>query len=229
MKTFITILLFTGLYSNMFAQDAKKEAQKVETKMDPIRATDMNVVSASFTVKDFDFWRKSYVSHDSMRKAYAMEPLLLGRGVDNPNMVYLVNKTTDVQKSKSLFAIPEMKAMMDSSGVTSAGTFEYAHVIRLDTTNAANKMRLRVSHHVKDFDAWLKVYDGEGRAERAKYGMEDRSLSRGLDDPNMVYITFYVVDKDKAMARGNSPELKKLMMDAGVDSEPKIFLYTVVN
>lgn len=202
---------------------------KVETKMDPISSADINVVSASFTVKDFDVWKKAYMSHDSMRMAYAMEPLLLGRGVDNPNMVYIVNKTTDVQKSKSLFAMPEMKAMMDSSGVTSAATVEYAHVIRLDTTNAANKMRLRVSHHVRDFDTWLKVYDGEGRAERAKYGMEDRALARGLDDPNMVYVTFYITDKDKAMARGSSPELKKLMTDAGVDSEPKMMMYKALN
>ncbi|MEO6133278.1 MAG: hypothetical protein ABIQ02_15655 [Saprospiraceae bacterium] len=202
---------------------------KVETKMDPIPAADMNVVAASFTVKDFDMWKKGYMSHDSMRTAYAMETLLLGQGVDNPNMVYLVNKTTDLQKSKSLFAMPEMKTMMDSSGMIGAPTIEYAHVIRLDTSMAANKMRLRVSHHVKDFDAWLKVYDAEGRAERAKYGLADRAMARGLEDRNMVYITFYVVDKDKAMARGSSPELKKLMMDAGVDSEPKMVLYNVVN
>ena len=54
-------------------------------------------------------------------------------------------------------------------------------------------------------------------------------IARDADDPNMVYIVFAITDMEKAKARMESPELKKLMTDAGVDSEPKFVKYTLMN
>ncbi|MEP6646479.1 MAG: hypothetical protein ABJC12_05280 [Saprospiraceae bacterium] len=200
-----------------------------EAKMEPIPAADFTVVAVMHTVKDFDGWKKVYMSDDSLRNAMGMKTFTMGRGVDNPNMVYVTNKVSDLQKAKDFLNNPRLKMVMDSAGVTSAPEVVFAKVVRMDTTAPGSRLRMRVAHHVKDYDAWLKTYDGEGRTARLTYGLADRSLARDINDPNMVYITFYIMDKDKAMARFSSPELKKLMTDAGVDSEPKTLLYNTVN
>jgi len=87
---------------------------------------------------------------------------------------------------------------------------------------------MSVAHHVKDFDAWLKAFDAEGSAARAANGIIDRAILRDFYDPNTVYITSEVSDLAKAKARMSSPELKKAMADAGVDSPPTIRWYKLV-
>jgi hypothetical protein len=84
-----------------------------------------------------------------------------------------------------------------------------------------------IKHKVKDFDAWLKVFDNEGMDARKSFGIIDRGLARGVDDPNMVYIVFAVENWEKANARFNSEELKKLMTEAGVEGSPTIIRYNI--
>ena len=90
-------------------------------------------------------------------------------------------------------------------------------IIPIDT-----KDRVMVTHRVKDFDAWVKVYDGEGKPTRASEGMVDRVLARGIDDPNIVHIVFAVTDMAKAKAAITSEAKKNLMMSAGVEGAPTI-------
>jgi quinol monooxygenase YgiN len=84
-----------------------------------------------------------------------------------------------------------------------------------------------IAHRVKDFEAWLKVFDEEGPAKRKENGFLDRGLARGLDNPNMVYIVFAITDKEKAKARINSAELKKIMTDAGVEGPPQFMYFSL--
>ena len=86
-----------------------------------------------------------------------------------------------------------------------------------------------ITHKVKDFDAWLKVYDGEGMATRAAEGMVDRVIARGVDDPNMVHIVFAITDMTKAKAAITSEAKKKIMMSAGVDGPPTIEFYNMAD
>ena len=117
---------------------------------------------------------------------------------------------------------------MQKGGVVGAPLIKYITVIRNDTTSIETKDRLMISHHVKDFDAWLKVFDSEGKESRATSGLIDRGSARGVDDPNTVYVLFAVTDLAKAKARSASPELKKLMTDAGVDGPPSADFYKLV-
>ena len=117
---------------------------------------------------------------------------------------------------------------MQKGVVTGPPIILYITVIRDDNSNIEQKDRLLVSHHVKDFDAWLKVFDSEGKETRAGYGLIDRGIARGIDDSNTVYVLFAVSDITKAKTRSNSPELKKLMTDSGVDGPPTINFYKLV-
>lgn len=136
---------------------------------------------------------------------------------------------TDVEKAKAFAHLPALKQAMVKAGVSSSPLFTYHDVIRQEDVPVEMNERVSVSHRVKDFDAWLKAYDAEGKTTRAANGLVDRALSRGVDDPNMVYIVFAVSDMAKAKARLNSPDLKKIMTDAGVEGPPVIHFYRIVN
>ena len=83
-----------------------------------------------------------------------------------------------------------------------------------------------VHHTVKDFDAWLKVFDSEGMEKRKSFGLTDRGLGRGIDDPNTVYVFFAVSDWKKVNDRLSSEELTNMMKEAGIEGAPAIVKYT---
>jgi hypothetical protein len=187
-----------------------------------------DIVRLQFHVKDYGKWYTSFLSADSLRLAYGLHKYVISRGLGaDSNMVMIVNKIDDLKKAKDFYAQPQLKARMQQSGVIGSPKFQYLHVINNDTATVPQAERISVTHHVKDFTAWLKVYDGEGKDARAANGMVDRAMSIGLEDSNTVSIVFVITDMAKAKARVSSPDLKKLMTDAGVDSAPDIVFYRV--
>jgi len=121
-------------------------------------------------------------------------------------------------------ADPKLKATMDKAGVTSKPDINFYHVIRF-SGDPRVKQFMVVNHKVKDFNAWLKVFDGEGPAKRASEGFTDIALARGVDDTTMVHLAFAVTDMAKAKAAIVSDDKKKLMMSAGVIGKPDIRFY----
>lgn len=186
------------------------------------------ILMVQHKVKDYDKWLPVYQADESARTANGLTEMALGRGLDNKNEITVAFKAGDIQKAKDFTSSPALKEAMQKGGVTGAPVITYLNVIRDDNSPIEQKDRVMVAHHVKDFDAWLKVYDAEGKDARAANGMVDRGLARGIDDPNMVYVLFAVTDMAKAKARAGSPELKKLMTDAGVDGPPTVNFYTLV-
>jgi hypothetical protein len=186
------------------------------------------VMAIQHRVKNFDKWEQGYLAHDSMRQVYGITAGELGRDLKDSNMVYVLDKINDLEKAKSFSTSPDLKTAMMKAGVIGKPGISFAEVIRSNDTTLATMDRLGVAHHVKNFDAWLKVFDAEGTATRASYGLVDLKLARSLVDSNMVYITFAITDMAKAKARGSSPELKKIMQDAGVDSPPTMRFYRIV-
>lgn len=187
------------------------------------------VFSVSHTVKDFDAWKKVYDEHESKRAEAGFTKLAVSRDMDDPSKVYVFNRIADLQKARDFAKDPGLKEAMQKGGVTGTPVMLYVDVIRFAESPAENKDRLRVGHKVKDFDAWLKVYDAEGKETRAAHGLIDRAISRNVDDLNMVYITFAISDLAKAKARLNDPALKQIMTDAGVIGAPEINFYSIVD
>jgi hypothetical protein len=237
MKQILAFLSAGIIFSLASCNNSGKEKEETKTNDTATTAkapekpafTPFNVMVIQHPVKNFDKWLPVYKGHDSVRKAYGLNEIGVARGLDNPNMVYIALKADDVQKAKQFAVLPNLKETMMKAGVTKPPVISYLNVIRDDNSTIDQKERVMVAHHVKDFDTWLKAYDGEGKATRAANGLIDRGLARGVDDPNMVYVLFAISDLAKAKARINSPELKKLMTDAGVDGPPTISFYKLVN
>ena len=235
MKTILTMfvamlaLSFTSCKkeSDKEVTPAESSPEKVAVQEEPVFEP-FKVMVITHTVKDFDTWKKAFDEHESIRTASGFTLRALGRDMDNPNKVYVFLNMEDLQKAKDFAANPELKDRMKKGGVTSAPEFRYADVIRFEESPATLKGRVRVGHKVKDFDAWLKVYDAEGKETRMAHGLVDRAISRSIDDPKMVYVTFAISDLEKAKARLKDPALQKIMTDAGVIGKPEITFYNAV-
>ena len=230
-KPLLTVCLATALFSCNNSTEKKEEPAKAAdttaTAAAPVPAafTPFDVLEITHTVKDYAVWRPLFNSDSTSRKASGMEDIVVGRGLEKNNDLVVVLKVSDVQKAKAFAADPRLKAVMDKGGVISKPDAAFFHVIRFNA-DSKEKQWVVVTHKVKDFDAWVKVFDAEGAATRASNGMVDVVLARGIDDPSIVHLVFDIKDMAKAKARMNSPELKKIMMDAGVEGMPKIAFYT---
>jgi hypothetical protein len=81
-----------------------------------------------------------------------------------------------------------------------------------------------VSHRVKDYAAWRKVYDEFAPTQKAG-GVTAQSVYRSKDDPNVVLVLHSFGTMAEVEAFIASPELREAMGRAGVDGAPRIELF----
>ncbi len=184
-----------------------------------------DVITYKITVKEYTKWRTLFDSDSVARNESGMKLITVSRGIDNPNNLNLAFEIADVQKAKDFAANPRLKAVMQKGGVISAPIIDFVHVIRFDKAAMSIPEYLEVTHKVKDYDAWLKVFDAEGTEKRAAEGMKDCVLARNIDDPNIVNLVFVITDMAKAKAAIASEEKKNLMKSAGVEGKPRILFF----
>jgi hypothetical protein len=223
-------LLFPVLaFSVIILFSCNNDEDKKEAGPDVIPSASFKVILLRHPVRDFAHWKSEYMSHDSMRQLYGVHHFLYGRSLEDSNMVIVIDKITEGEKAKNFSHLPELKMDMLKAGVTGPPSIGFADIVRNDDSKIEEKDRVMIIHKVKDFNTWLKVYDGEGMNARKKYGLIDRGLGRDMDDPNKVYIVFAISDMKKAKARIASADLKKIMTDAGVEGPPDVFYYRLVD
>jgi hypothetical protein len=78
-----------------------------------------------------------------------------------------------------------------------------------------------LNHKVKDFKTWKPFYDADS-LRRNDAGLKELYVASSASDPNDVHIAFETNDFAKAQKFMESPDLQKVMEQAGVISEPKI-------
>ena len=229
-KPLLALCLLAAISScNNNTEQAKDDPAKKEdsvTATPPVAAfKPFDVALVTHKVKDYAAWRPVFDADSANRKQNGMEQIVVARGADSPNNIMMAFKIADIQKAKDFAASPKLKESMKKAGVISRPDFEIFHVIRYNP-GSKEKQWVDVTHKVKDFDAWLKVFDREGTATRADQGLIDVVLARNVDDSNTVHLVFDIKDMAKARARMNDPALKKIMIAAGVIGVPKIEFYT---
>lgn len=178
-------------------------------------------------VANYDKWKTSYDAHDSIRMASGLHNYVLGRGMDDPNMVVVILKADDVDKAKALTSSQEMMDRMKKAGVVGKPEMTLLKVAMNDTTMIDQKARLMLNHKVKDWDVWKKAFDDDKQA-RMDAGLIDRGLGYSVDDNHMVSIVFAVTDKKRADDFSKSKDLKDKMAAAGVEGPPTTFYYNIV-
>ena len=177
-------------------------------------------------VANYSKWLAGYEAGDSMRLSYGVHNYVLARGVKDSNMVMVAVKIDDTAKAKAFMTAPGLKAAMQKAGVIGSPAISFLDVQTQDTSANTASTRLMVTHKVKDWDAWKKVYD-EDKPNRMNAGLSDRLLAYNIGDNHMVTMVLLVSDMKKAEDFSKSPALKAKMEAGGVEGPPSFFYYTI--
>ncbi len=211
--------------------DSANEATPAATtpmEANTIVTTPMSMMTVEHKVADYEKFKTVYDEHDSMRLAHGVHNYVISRGVNDANMVMVALKADDMAKAKAFAKDASLKQAMQKAGVTGAPTMSFANITWQDTvTLGPDVIRSRTTFTVKDWAAWEKNFV-EGRQERIDNGIVDRSYGHDADDNKKIFLVTAVTDTAKAFAYYKSDALKKRREAGGVVSEPKRFLFRIV-
>ena len=103
------------------------------TPVNTIVTTPQNMMVVTHKVADFAKWKTSYDEHDSLRLANGIHSYVIGRGMQDSNMVLVAVKVDDMAKAKAFAKDPSLKKAMQKGGVTGAPTISFITTIWQDT------------------------------------------------------------------------------------------------
>jgi hypothetical protein len=223
------VILFTSCGSGgsekTSATDTTKAADTTaKAPVSTIVTTPQNVMVVNHKVADFAKWLVAYESHDSARLAAGIHNYVIGRDLQDSNMVTVVLRVDDTAKAKALASSPGLKASMKKGGVVGAAMISMLTETWQDTGKIEATLRSRATYMIKDWDAWLKGFE-DGKQERADNGILDRVVGHDLNDTKKVYVVTALADTAKAFAYYKSDALKKRMAAGGVIGVPVRFFY----
>lgn len=176
-------------------------------------------------VASFSKWLPAYEAHDSARQAAGLHNFVIGRGLEDSNMVLVALRMDDITKAKSFSADPRLKKVMQDAGVSGMPDIKYIHHHIFNTSTDTN--RVIITHKVKNWNTWKQVFDSHEQA-RKDAGLTLRGTGFSDGDSTMVTVVFNITDMQKAMAFMKSADLQNKMKEAGVEGKPKVFAYRVV-
>ena len=224
----------------LLACNYSEQASTTETNMDTITNTTTteaapvntvttkpeNIFTVVHTVADYDKWLAGFESADSMKLAHGLHNYVVGRSLDNPNLLLVATKADDVAKAKAFSQSADLKKGMKEHGVTGTPKMATMTTVYQDTGMVNTDLRARTMITVKDFDTWKTAFESH-RQERLDAGLIDRVYGYDPDDKNKVTIVVAVTDTAKANAFWNSDKLKQNMEASGVTGKPDRFLFRI--
>lgn len=187
-------------------------------------AQDTNVkyyLSISHEVANYTNWKSGYDKDLPARKAAGLKDIFVKQDINNANLITAFFEVNNLAKAQAFVSDPRLKEAMSKAGVTSAPNIVfYKSATKFDGINTS-ALITTVTHAVKDFNSWKKVYDSAEKL-RKNAGVNDYLLLRSLSDENVVT----VLGTSSSAANFNqfisNPDLKTAMDKAGVISKPEV-------
>lgn len=195
-------------------------------EVNTIVTTPQTMAIITHKVADFAKWLPAYEAHDSARLANGLHNYVIGRGVEDTNMVMVALKADDAAKAKAFSKDPGLKQAMQKAGVKGAPTILIVTATWQDTSNIGAAPRSMTTFNIKDWDAWIKSFE-EGKQERIDNGLAVRVVGHDADDNKKVALVTALTDTAKAHAYWKSDALKKRREAGGVTTEPKRFVFSI--
>ena len=192
-----------------------------------IITTPQNMMVIMHKVSNYEKWKAAYDGHDSARLAAGIHNYVIGRGMQDSNMVMVALKIDDVDKAKAFAKDPGLKKTMQKGGVTGMPVISFTTMVFQDTADIGSALRSRTAFTVKDWDTWQKAFE-EGKQERLDNGITVRAYGYDPDDNKKVSLVTALTDTAKAFAYYKSDALKERRKASGVVGEPKRFLFNIV-
>lgn len=84
-----------------------------------------------------------------------------------------------------------------------------------------------LTHEVKNFQNWKKAFDADS-SNRSAFNIRVKNLFQSADDENMVTIIAEASSPEDVKKFIESPELRRVMENAGVISRPEVKILTEV-
>lgn len=196
------------------------------TPVNTVTTTPENMFVVVHTVADYDKWLSGFESADSMKLANGLHNYVVGRSVDNPNLLLVATKADDVAKAKAFSQSADLKKGMKEHGVTGTPKMAYMTTVYQDTGVINTDLRARTMITVKDFDSWKTKFESR-RQDRLDAGIVDRVYGYDPDNRNKVTIVVAITDTAKANAFWNSDKLKQDMEQGGVIGKPDRFVFRI--
>lgn len=192
-----------------------------------IVSTPQGMMMARHRVSDFATWKASYEAHDSLRQVNGLHSYVIGRGVDDSNMVLVAVKADDMARAKAFAKDPSLKKAMQKGGVAGTPVFYFPTMVFQDTAKISSDIRSLTTFTVKDWDAWRKAFDSH-KQTRTDNGLMERAYGYDEEDNHKVTLVIAVTDTAKAYAFWKSDLLKQQRDESGVTSAPQRFVFRVV-
>ena len=187
-----------------------------------------NVMVVRHKVSNFSKWLTSYEGHDSLRLANGIHSYVIGRGVEDSNMVMVAVKVDDLAKAKAFAKDASLKEAMKKGGVVGAPNIRFVTLNYSDTGASVSGLRSMTMFTVKDWETWQKTFESN-RQIRTDNGLTDRAFGYDPEDNHKVTLVVAINDSAKATAFWNSDLIKQKRTESGVvDAMPERFVYQVV-
>lgn len=199
----------------------------VKPVVNTIITTPQNMMVVTNKVSNFSKWKTVYDQHDSVRLVNGIHSFVIGRGLQDSNIVIVAVKVDDIAKAKAFAKDPNVKKTMQKAGVIGAPSFSFVTTTFQDTADINSPLRSRTTLTVKDWNAWQKAFE-EGKQERIDNGIVVRAYGHDVDDNKKVSLVTALIDTAKAYAYWKSDMQKKRREAAGVIGQPNRFTYRLV-
>ena len=217
----------TATTDSAAAADSAAKAAAAAKAVSTIVTTPQNMVIVTHKVANYAKWLMAYEGHDSARLASGLHNYVIGRGLQDSNMVMVALKIDDTAKAKAFSKNPGMKKDMQKAGVVGQTMISIFTATWQDTMTIDSKLRSRATFAVKDWDVFVKVFQ-DGKQVRMDNGITDRVVGHELDDTKKVSVVTAITDTAKAFAYYKSDALKKRRVAGGVIGEPARLIFRIV-
>jgi hypothetical protein len=205
------------------AENTSAPAVKVNT----IVTTPQLMALIKHKIKDYASWKSVYDAHDSARLANGLHSYVIGRSMQDSMEIMVALKADNLDKAKAFTKDPTVKEQMKKAGVMSTPEISLINIMWQDTVDVGNIPRVISTYAVKDWDTWKTVFE-EGKQERIDNGIVDRQYGHDADDNHKISLVTAITDTAKARAYWTSDALKKRREAGGLTSEPKRFVFNIV-
>ena len=184
-------------------------------------------VIVSYKVGDFDQWKTVFEAGEANRAASGFLGHHVNRAEGDPNTLAIYFAISDVEAARAYAASDDVKALMQNATVVSAPDMAWATPVLESIVWDRELPAVMISHAVADFEAWLEEYSSdEANVMRQAGGIIGHAVNRSIDNPNVAVVYHQAETFDALHALTSSDELRLVMKEAGVTSEPEFSYHT---
>lgn len=172
-------------------------------------------------VADYDRWKQGFDDHRPAREAAGFTGHLVGRDVEDPDLVHVYLPATDEASVRAFIADPALAEVMKKAGVEGPPRIAVVKPMSEDYDPAEMLPGIVISHDVKDYNIWRLGYDQFDEA-RGEMGVVGDAVYQVAGKPNSVFVYHQAEDVETLRALVDSELLADVMRRAGVVGKPTI-------